>query len=235
MSFRPLEPRLNLEQAEALVRRLPEVSGCRIQAGPGGEIAAVHVSARAGADASRLVRDVVTLLAAEATLDLDAGRVHVVVVPEADPDAGVEALALDPLEREGRVRLVALHASTTDERSSAEVELVWGEQSVRGRAEARGAGTAPELMAQACLDALEKLSSDRVALRLVALQRSAPGAAEIVFVLVQEAEGRSERLHVGAARVEGDLSRAAAYAALDSMNRRLGRILAGPPRLYDIT
>jgi hypothetical protein len=209
---------------------LADVSGCRIHTDAAGRPTAVHVTVVAGSVPERVARDVVTVLAAEAGLDVDPGGVHVVALPDE-----TAALALEPLEQEGRARLVAIGSSTSEERSIAEVEVALGGQSAVGRAEARGAGPAPELAAEAALDALEKLCASRVALRIVGLRRTTVRDADVVCVLVQETDGRDERLHVGAARSYGDLARAAAYAALDAMNRRLGRILVGPARQFDIS
>lgn len=224
------EPKLSIQRAEELVRRLPDVSGCRIHTDPSGRPTTVHVTALAGSAPERVARDVVTVLAAEAGIDVDAAAVHVVELPEEAPP-----IDLEPLEVEGRVRLVALGSSVSDERSIAEVELALGDRTALGRAEARGAGLAPELMAEASLDALEKLCASRVTLRLLGLRRAQVDDTEVVIVAVQECAGRDERRLVGAARFQGDFGRAAAYAALDALNRRLGRILVGPVRQFDIS
>jgi hypothetical protein len=133
------------------------------------------------------------------------------------------------------VRLVSVHVTFTEERSWADVELELGGTSARGHAEVHGAGNAPELVARACLEALGKLCGARVSLRLGGVRRLSIGSEEIVSVIVQEVAGREERVHVGSARSDGDAARAAGYAALASMNRRVGRILAGPPKLYRIS
>jgi len=241
---------VQLSEAEALVRRLPEVSACRILADALGRVAAVHVTATPGASPAGLLADVVTVLVAQAGLEIDPGLVHVVVLPSgasahegAAPwvvEAGAEPptpdeVTLEELEQEVRPRILSLNRRVTEERSLAEVELAQGTISVLGRAESRGAGAAPQLMAQACLDALEKICSSRAALRLVAWQHLGLGPSQVCCVLVQETEGRSERLLVGAAPLLGDPSRASAYAALDAVNRRLGRILVGPTLQYDIS
>jgi hypothetical protein len=141
---------------------------------------------------------------------------------------------LEELEQEGRVRLLAYNVRVSDEATIAEVELQLGDRTALGQAEARGAGMAPELLARACLDALERLLHGRVALRLAGFKPTQVAGEDIVCVLVQEAESRSERLLVGAARLGGDAARAGAYAALDALNRRIGRILASPPRDIEI-
>lgn len=234
-----------IHEAEELVRRLQDVSGCRIQLDLEGRPVAVHVTLFGARPPAQVIAEIVTLLAAEAGLDVLPGQVHVVTVPPASTAAAPTAVGetvgepadpvLEELEEEARPRLLAMNLMVSEERSLAEVELAQGTLSALGRAEAHGGGSAPELMAQACLDALEKLCGARVALRLVACQRLRLGAVEVFCVLVQETEGRDERLHVGAASVDADVSRAAAYAALDSLNRRLGRIQVGPPIQYHIS
>jgi hypothetical protein len=143
-------------------------------------------------------------------------------------------IVLEELEQEGRIRLVSYNMRVSDEATIAEVELQHAGRTALGQAEARGAGMAPELLARACLDAVERLLHGRVALRLAGFKQTHVSGEDIVCVLVQEAESRSERLLVGAARQGGDAARAGAYAALDALNRRIGRILASPPRDFEI-
>lgn len=221
-----------IHEAEQLARRVPDVTACRIETDPDGGVQAVHVTTRGSRPPSAVAQDVASVLAAATSILVAAERVHVVALAEPEPAADA---ALELLEFEGRMRFVAVHTSATMESSRVEVELALGAETALGHAEARGAGPAPELLAQACLDAVEKLCAARVSLRLVAVHRSTVGPVEVVSVVVQEADGREERLHVGASRIDGDLARATAYAALASLNRRLGRILAGPPKSYRIS
>lgn len=230
--------------AEEPVRRIPDVAACRIRTDQAGDVLAVHVTTHGARDAAAVLADVLTVLAAEAQLDVQPEEVHVVplAAPEAQaaaaaPEPELEVLAdeeLEPLEVDTRARLVAVRTSSDDERSSVEAELALGDRSAVGHAESRGPGAAPDLLAQACLDALEKLVAARVVWRLAGMRRIAVGAASVVCVAVRESDGREERTLVGAARCDGDTARAAAYAALAAVNRRLGRILAAPPRQFRI-
>jgi hypothetical protein len=220
----------SFDQAAALVRTLPDVADCRIEADASGAILAVHVVPRTTPAPPHLAQDVALFLATETELRVAAERVRV----ESPAAEQVSENPLEELEYEGRVRLTSTQVTFSDERSWAEVELELGPNSARGHAEMHGAGAAPELVARACLEALVKLCGARVALRLVGVRRATVGSEEVVSVVVQECAGREERLHVGAARSDGDAGRAAAYAVLLSMNRRVGRILAAPPRLYRI-
>ena len=220
----------SLQRAAALVRSLPDVADCRIETDAAGSVVAVLVVPRLDPAPPSLAQDVAAFLATETELRIAPEQVRV----EAPSAADVDLLPLEELEVEGRVRLSGVHVAFSDERSWAEVELELGGTTSRGHAEAHGAGSAPELVARACLEALAKLCGARIELRLGGLCRHSVGSEEIVSVVVVECAGRDERLHVGAAPCDGDAARAAAYAALASMNRRIGRILAGSPRLYRI-
>ena len=258
---------MSISRAEALLRRLPQVTGCRIRADESGLPVAVLVTAAPGSNPQAILADVITVLGAQAGLDVLDDQVHVVVLPEegepplpeveplAEPELAPESLpelevvpeavpeyevvpeatlAVEPLEREGRLRLVAYGVQVSETRSTAQVELAFAAVTVRGEAQGHGAGETPELLAQACLDAVERICHGRVTLRLAGFRRFVVGGVELVGVVVQENWGREERLQTGAARSRDDLGRAGAYAVLDSMNRRLGRILAGPPLDYQI-
>jgi hypothetical protein len=219
-----------IQQAESLVRRLPDVAACRIDVDAGGRVVAVHVMTMGEPDPG-LAADVATLLTTETPLQVDVSQVRVSGPESSPPESGA---ALEVLEHDGRVMLVAIRTHSTHESTRVEVDLELAGEITIGYAEARGGGAAPEILAQACLDALEKLCTGRVALRFVAMQQTTAGPLDLVTVVVQEAIGRDTRWLVGTARNDGDLSRAAAYAALDSFNRRLGRILALPPKTYRI-
>jgi hypothetical protein len=220
-----------IHEAEELVRRVPDVLACRIRTDETGAIVALFVTAASARSATEIAVDVITVLAAEARLDVDISRLHVTLLGGSEaPGLGV----LEELEHEVRPRLIAVHTDTSAEWTRVEVELGLGVETAMGQAQCRGAGTAPELLAAAVLDGLEKLCGERVTLRLLSVERLTHGTHEIVSVIVQEADGRDARVHVGAARSDGDVARAAAYAALASMNRRIGRILAGPSKHYRI-
>lgn len=221
--MRPSKP-----EAEALVRELPDVQSCRIDLDAAGRVARVRVGARPGAVPERLAEDVRAILADEAQLDVGVERIEVRSEDVAD-------LPLEMLEVDGRTRLLSHTTSVSDERTLVEAEIGFGGTTALGRAEARGAGAAPELLAEACLDAVEKLCGGRVTLLLAGWSRVQVAGVDVVCVTVQESHGRSQQLRVGAARAEGDLARAAAHAALDAVNRRFGRILAESPPRFDIS
>lgn len=225
---------MSTQRAEELLRRLPQVTGCRIRVDADGEPVAVLVTAAPGSNPKAVLADVITVLGARAGLDVLEDQVRVVVLD--DPDAPLAEVAPEPvsellaevLESDARLRLVSFETHVSETRTTARVEVAWSATTVWGEAQSHGAGEVPELLALACVDAIARLCHGRVALRLAGFRRVMVGTAELACVVVQETSGREERSQVGAARIGDDVARAAAYAALDSMNRRLGRILAAP-------
>jgi hypothetical protein len=187
----------------------------------------VQLRALEGEDASRL-RDQTAAACAAAGFVVTPDTIHLTFEPT------LEAGSLEELEVEGRIRLVAYQLRVDDVGTHAEVELELGAQVVRGMAQVRGGAPATDLLAQACLDALERLCHARVAFRLAGVQRAVLPTGDVVCVAVQEIDGRTSRVHNGIAPAGDDLARAAAYATLHALNRRFGRILTGPTRHTDI-
>lgn len=212
---------------EDRLRRLPGVVEARIQTDASGRPVAVQLRALEGEDATRL-RDQSAAACAADGFVITPGAIHITFEPAlADGE-------LEELEVEGRIRLVAYQLRVDDVGAHAEVELELGTHVVRGMAQARGGAPATDLLAQACLDALERLCHARVAFRLAGVQRAALPTGDVVCVAVQEIDGRTSRVHTGIAPTGDDPARATAYAALHALNRRFGRILTGPTRHTDI-
>lgn len=231
---------MSIQRAEQLLRLVPQVTGCRIRADADGQPVAVLVTAAPGSQPKAVLADVITVLGAQAGFDVMEDQVRVVVldaepaaaVPEVTPEP-VSELVAEPLENEGRLRLLSYDTQVSEAGTTAHAELGWGPRATAwGEAQSHGAGEVPELLAAACLDAIEKLCHGRVALRLAAFRRVVVGRFELACVVVQETSGRETRSLSGAARIGDDVARAAAYAALDGMNRRVGRILAAPAADY---
>ena len=193
---------------------------------------AVMVTAIPGSNPRAVAADVITVLAAQARMDVLEEQIHVVTLQSGG--AASPELVVEEIEDEVRLQLVAYQTHVAQERTIAEIELACGDQIVLGHAESRGSGASPELLGHACLDAVEKLCHGRVTLRMLSFQRVQTGDREVVLAVVQESMGRTELVHVGAAVVGADMGRAAAYAALDAINRRLGRILTLPPTDYEV-
>ena len=216
------------QEAQEALLRVPGVVDCIFSAEEDLPLE-VHLVAASGYDRAEMQLAAMTVLG-RLGLDVEEERLHVTV--ERNPQ--VSELVVEELEHEVRAHLLSWNLQVSEEQTLAEVELRHGDAVALGRATTRGAGQAPELLAQACLDALETLVGGRVSLRLVGFTRVAVGDHDVVNVVLQETAGRSERLLSGAALSGEETARAGAYAVLDAMNRRLGEILSGPGRNYEI-
>ena len=216
------------QDAQQALLQVPGVVDCILSADEGAE-PEVYLIAEPGRDRQQVLLAAMTVLA-QAGIDMEEEQVHVTI----EPNPQISDLVLEELEHEVRARLLSWNLRATEEQTLAEVELQHGDAVALGRAVSRGAGQAPELLAQACLDALELLIRGRVSLRLVGFARVTVGDHDIVNVVLQETAGRAERFLAGTALAADETGRAGAYAVLDAMNRRLGDILSGPSRDYDI-
>ena len=224
---------MSVHEIEELLRRVSDVEGCRVQADAAGAIVSVHVTTRGARPAADVRADVANVVTASTGHRLDPTHIHLTVIGAPPVDA--EIAILEELEHEVRVRLTGIRTHATDESAGVEIELAMSPtESAVGYAAAHGGALAPDLYAAAALDALERLLGGRSALRVLALHRTSAGTHDVISVTVQEFDGRDTRVHAGASRVDSDAGRAAAYAALAAMNRRIGRILAGPGRHYRI-
>lgn len=217
-----------LQDAQNALLQVPGVVDCILSADQE-SAPEVYLVAEAGSNRQQILLAAMTVLS-QAGIDMQEEQLHVTI----EPNPQVSDLVLEELEHEVRARLLSWNLRATEEQTLAEVELQHGDAVALGRAVSRGAGQAPELLAQACLDALESLIRGRVSLRLVGFARVTIGDHDIVNVILQETNGRSERFLAGAALAADETGRAGAYAVLDAMNRRLGDILSGPGRDYEI-
>lgn len=218
---------------EDLLRRVLDVEGCHVQANAAGVIETVHVTTRGARPAGDVRADIANVIAAARRQALDPHRIQITVI--GTPPVHAEIAILEELEHEVRIRLTGIRTHATDESAHVEVDLVMSPtESAVGYASAHGGVLAPDLFAAAALDAVERLVGGRVALRAIGLHRTSTGTHDVISVTVQEFDGREVRVHAGASRIESDAGRAAAYAALAAMNRRIGRILTGPGRHYRI-
>jgi len=218
-----------LQYAQKVLLQVPGVVDCILTADDAAP-PEVHLVAEAGCDQQQILLAAMTALA-QVGIDMEEEQVHVTI----EPNPQISDLVLEELEHDVRARLLSWNLRATEEQTLAEVELQHGDNVALGRAMSRGMGQAPELLAQACLDALESLIRGRVSLRLVGFGRVTVGDHDVVNVILQETAGRSERFLAGTALTSDETGRAGAYAVLDAMNRRLGEILAGPSRDYDIS
>lgn len=179
------------QEAQEALLRVPGVVDCILSAEEGMPLE-VHLVAASGQDGDQVQLAAMTVLA---RIGLEIEQEHLHVTVERSPQ--ISELVVEELEHEVRAHLLSWNLQVSEEQTLAEVELRQGDAVALGRATTRGAGQAPELLAKACLDALESLVGGRVSLRLVGFTRLAVGDHNVVNVVLQETTGRRERILVG--------------------------------------
>lgn len=199
---------------EEVIRQIREVLAARVVTGPSGAIEEIHVLAGPGRSAKQIVRDVESACAAQFGATLDHKKISVAQVR--GPDAGSHG---------SRLRLRGVHLGVEGTRVAVKVELDWDGQLFVG--EARGhasAGSRRRLMAQATLAAVEDCYQTGEAFALEDVRTSQLGHRTVVLVGVSLLTREGEEVLTGSSVVHGDEPEAVVRAALDTINRRLGRI-----------
>jgi hypothetical protein len=213
--------------AEKLICRLRDVSSCDIQVDARGEIAAVHVTARAGRSPKQIARDIEALLAAEEGIQVDHRKISIAQFGEAELPAAPETV--------GRMSLGGVSLHQTPQGLEAEVTLSAGPVQATGRA--GGPSTRFEgrrVVAQATLDAITKLVDSAPALSLGELEERELGAKRVLLVCVNQNRGRSEANLIGCCEIGYDPSQAVIYAVLDAVNRLVGSLRPRQPVEYEV-
>ncbi len=212
--------------AEKLICRLRDVSSCDIQMDNRGEIAAIHVTARAGRSPKQIARDIEAILAAEEGISVDYKKISIAQFGEAD---------LAAREVVGRVFLVGVSLHHGPAGIEVEVTLSAGTATSMGRA--IGPNTRFEVrrvIAQATLDAIAKLVDGQLALSLGELEERDLGTKRVVLVCVNRNRGRSEANLIGCCELGYDPTQAVIFAVLDALNRLVGTLRPRQPVEYEV-
>jgi hypothetical protein len=214
--------------AERLICRLRDVSSCDIQAAPNGEIAAIHVTARAGRSPKQIARDIEAILAAEESITVDHRKISIAQFGEAElPREAQETLA--------RIALggVSLHHAP----GGVEVEVTLAAGAIQATGRAAGTNTRFEVrrvVAQATVDAVTKLVDGEPVFSLGELEEKDLGAKRVVLVCVNRSHGRSESNLIGCCEVGYDPTQAVIFAVLDALNRLVSTLRPRQAVEYEI-
>ena len=90
------------------------------------------------------------------------------------------------------------------------------------------------MVAQATLDALPKLVEGDPGLSLGEIDEKTLGAGQVLLVVVNRKQGRSEEHLVGCCEIGYDATQAAIFAVLDAVNRIVGSLTPREPVEYEI-
>jgi hypothetical protein len=214
-------PEEDVGKAEAEIRQLAGVMGCRVVAGRDGEVLEIHVVSSEERHPKQIIRDIETVLLASMGVRIDHKKVSVARYPGPRPAPSGSA---ETRERAGaRLRFLRLQINLTPD--GGEVEVALGRERFQGFGRARFTLSSDPARAvvEAALQGIAQFLREG-SFQIGHVQRAQIGSHEAVFVQVDHVQsGRSIPL-LGSALVSRDPNLAALLAALDAVNRTIGRL-----------
>ena len=121
-----------------------------------------------------------------------------------------------------RVKCVGVGLLSTETTVRAEVDLQAGGLRARGSAEGPNRSASDiDLIAEATLDAVQRLLDEAIALNLSEVRVDPLGGQKVVLVAVELVEGRRAERLFGTCQPQQNLHQAVVFAVLDALNRRL--------------
>lgn len=206
---------------EGSIARLRGVISARVVTGDRGDIEEIHVLADQTRHPKQLGRDIESALFSELGVRIDHRVISIAQVRE-------------PQQEVSAVRLKFLGIDYSLDRSAARVRVSvgHGDTAFTGAASATTSGdVSPEhLVARAAVAAVEEfvrsgnLSTGTATLELQNFTRSATNGSTYMTAQVRLVGERGEEELVGSVLVRDDPWRAAAFAVLDALNRRLSSL-----------
>ncbi len=223
---------VSVSEIEALIKRLPTVLRCHVAVNEWGAVEEVHVLTTLERSPKQIVRDVESALLAQWDLRVDHKKISVAQIIDDGPMEPFPRLTvaefrmdLDTIHQRGQ-SFVRLQPSNDD---NTYYEGHWQGHYVPSQYH--------NMMAWACVDALNHIPELREPVVLAALETFTMAGRNVVVVALSyiTSRGREEML-VGAAPERRDGPQAAAVkAVLDAINRRLSekqrpKPIKRPPR-----
>lgn len=237
-----------LEDVERTLTSLKDVRSAKIVPDRDGAIQEVHVVAVSGRAAKQIARDVESMLVAKLGITVDHRKVSIAQVDEGGPESvGTPASLAAPIEpaeslripylapRESRIEFIGVSVAQSHQKAEARVELALdGAETVAAADGLDSADSVLRIVSEATLTAVQQFLVDRSAFSVSAVEQCMVGGRPLVVVSVCHVSQRQEKLLVGACSVNGDLTRAAALATLDAVNRFLRRLPRKEPVEYEV-
>jgi hypothetical protein len=229
-------PQEVIERAETLVNRIQGVSSCRISTDEVGTITEIHVVALPHKAAKLVARDVESCLKAELGIEVDHRKIGVVVItagrPDEDSDRTRAAGAAEDRVVEFQVeefasrfefRSVSLLVSRDG--LQAEVELARDGVEVLGKAATDNPNAPPtRVVAEAAVKAVGDLLDEPARLCLSEVRDIVLGDDPAVVVKVDLVRNREVKSLAGCALLSGNANQTVVFAALDAINRVVGKL-----------
>ena len=225
-----------IERAETLVSRIQGVSSCRISTDEVGAITEIHVVALPHKAAKLVARDVESCLKAELGIEVDHRKIGVVVItpgrPEEDSgdsggkEAVAERLVEFPVEEvASRFEFRSVNLFVSHDGIQAEVELARDGVDVLGKAATENPSTPPaRVVAEAAVKAVGDLLEEPARLCLADVRDIVLGDVPAVVVKVDLVRHRDVKNLAGCSFLSGNVNQTVVFAALDAINRVVGKL-----------
>jgi len=150
-----------------------------------------------------------------------------------EPAVAPGSAYLAPLET--RIEFIGVSVAQAHLRAEARVELALdGVETVAAVGGVDSADSVLRIIAEATLKGVQQFLEQESAFSLSAVEQCVVGGKAVIVVNVCHVAERQEKLLVGACPVNGDITRAAALATLDAVNRFLRRLPLKEPVEYEV-
>jgi hypothetical protein len=206
--------RIAVSEVEAVIRQLRDVIGARVVADNAGVIQEIHVLSQGEKSPKQLVRDVESALQARLGITLDHKKVSVAQVQgphRPAPEAASPRLQFSDvsISLAGQTAEATVHIRLQDGVYEGSAQ---GSSSTAGQVKTVAAATLKAI--QACLPANQMMMVEDAVVTTV-------GGHQVVTVVVTLGGSRSDEVLCGSSLVRQDTVKAAVFATLDAVNRRL--------------
>jgi hypothetical protein len=224
-----------IARAEHLISRIQGVCSAKIAADETGEITEIHVVAIATKSAKLIARDVETCLKAELGIYVDHRKIGVVLYDEdhartednpKTPETAPEEIIELPIEEfPSRFIFQSVNLFISQDGVKAEVELaIDGSETFGSAYNDNRACSQRHLIAEATLRAVSEYLDEKWRLCLVEVQEIPVGDEDAIVVRVDLIRDRDKKSLAGCSIVSADVNQTVVFAALDAVNRVMGKL-----------
>jgi len=205
--------RIAVSEVESVIRQLRDVIGARVVSDPSGMIQEIHVLSQGDRTPKQLVRDVESALQARLGLSLDHKKVSIAQVQ----GSGREHDVAPP-----RLQFSDVSIALTGQSAEATVRVRLEDEVYEGTsAGSSSVGGQVKVVATAALKAIESCMPGSQVMMVEDAAVHTVGGQQIVTVVVTLGGSRTDEVLCGSCLVRQDLVKAAVFATMDAVNRRL--------------
>ncbi len=226
--------REDVVKAQEAVMRIVGVQSCQIVTNSEDEIVEIHVVATAVKPAKFVARDVESCLKAVMGIDVDYRKIGVVIVgadPPAAPTQSPQPARDDKFEEfpieeyGGRFCYRSVNLFLSHDGAKAEVELRRESAEAFGSASNQNPHTSPlQLIAEATLKAVSEYLDRDTRLCLGGVRKVTVDDTSAIVVKVELVSSRIHKDLAGCSIISGNENQTVVFAALDAVNRVLGKL-----------